>query len=52
MSEIEKKEIEEPLAELNGTNDVDDTAEVANGDEKTVNAKKNKKKNKKKKAVK
>lgn len=48
MSEIEKKEIEEPLAEQNGTNDVDENAEIANGDEKTVNAKKNKKKKQKK----
>lgn len=49
MSEVEKKDADtaESVPEENGT-----TEEVANNDEKTVNAKKSKKKNKKKPASK
>lgn len=48
MSEVEKKEIDEALTEQNGTNEIDANAEIANGDEKPANAKKNKKNKKKK----
>lgn len=48
MSEIEKKEIDESVAEENGVNETDPNAKIANGDEKTVNAKKSKKKKPKK----
>lgn len=48
MSEVEKKEIVEPVTVENDENEIDATAEIANGDEKTVNAKKSKKKKPKK----
>lgn len=48
MSEVEKNDIDEPLAEQNGTNDVNENAEIVNNDEKPAIAKKNKKKKSKK----
>ena len=49
MSEIEKKDIDEAVTEENGLKeDEDESVKIANGDEKTAQAKKNKKKKAKK----